>query len=187
MKPVVSLLNDGSGMYFLATIVELLGIDIPWLPTIADIPDAYKWLRDLPAHMEAYEARIEESGWVEGEDRPPPKSLGDIVYNLTHPNWSFGDPFGNWYGQASPPAGTSAAEAEAAAAAEAALYEQTIYPDDPVPGDPDFIGPLPSGSLFDAVFGDDDEPSSPPTDETETPSSGSQQLPGGQWSQGQGR
>ncbi len=87
--PTVNLLNDGSGLYFVLTLVELFGTDIPWLPTIADIPDAYKWLRELPDQMLQYEQ--ENAGVQEGEDRTPPTNVGGVIYNLKNPNWNLGD------------------------------------------------------------------------------------------------
>ncbi len=87
--PTVNLLNDGSGLYALATLVELLGLDIPYLPTIADIPDGYKWLSEIPEQMRQYEQ--DNAGVEPGEDRSKPTDVGGVIYNLKNPNWNLGD------------------------------------------------------------------------------------------------
>ena len=42
--PLVALLSDVSAMYIVATIIELFGKDIEWLPTLADVPEGLEWV-----------------------------------------------------------------------------------------------------------------------------------------------
>ena len=84
--PLVALMSDVSAMYVLATIVELFGKDIEWLPTIADVPEGLEWLADQAAEYNAYRAQAQAN--PEGEDRPKPTTLGAAWYNLMNPNWS---------------------------------------------------------------------------------------------------
>jgi len=90
--PLVALMSDVSAMYVLATIVELFGKDIEWLPTIADVPEGLEWLADQAAEYNAYRAQAQAT--PEGEDRPKPTTLGAAWYNLMNPNW--GGFFGNF-------------------------------------------------------------------------------------------
>jgi len=90
--PLVALMSDVSAMYVLATIVELFGKDIEWLPTIADVPEGLEWLADQAAEYNAYRAQARAT--PEGEDRPKPTTLGAVWYNLMNPNW--GGFFGNF-------------------------------------------------------------------------------------------
>jgi len=85
-------MSDVSAMYVLATIVELFGKDIEWLPTIADVPEGLEWLADQAAEYNAYRAQARAT--PEGEDRPKPTTLGAAWYNLMNPNW--GGFFGNF-------------------------------------------------------------------------------------------
>ena len=58
--PLVALMSDVSAMYVLATIVELFGKDIEWLPTIADVPEGLEWLADQAAEYNAYRAQAKQ-------------------------------------------------------------------------------------------------------------------------------
>ena len=84
--PIVALMSDVSAMYVLATVVELFGKDIEWLPTIADAPEGLEWLADQAAEYNAY--RDQARATPEGEDRPAPTTIGGAWYNLMNPNWS---------------------------------------------------------------------------------------------------
>ena len=90
--PLVALLSDVSAMYIITTIIELYGKDIPWLPTLADVPEGLEWLVEQAAEYNAY--RAQANATPEGEDRPKPTNAGSVWYNLMNPNW--GGFFGNF-------------------------------------------------------------------------------------------
>ena len=87
--PMVALLSDVSAMYIVATIVELFGKDIPWLPTVADVPEGLEWLAEQAVDYNAYRSQAQAT--PPRESRPPPENAGSVLYNLMNPNWNFGD------------------------------------------------------------------------------------------------
>ena len=83
--PLVALLSDVSAMYIVATIIELFGKDIEWLPTLADVPEGLEWVAAYAAEYNAWRAQVKAT--PEGEDRPKPTTVGAVWYNLMNPNW----------------------------------------------------------------------------------------------------
>ena len=82
--PMVDLAEDiMTSPRALATFLTVVGIfyDIPYFPDITD-------LDELSAQYQAGKAKAEAT--PEGADRPPPTSLGEALYNIRNPNFSWG-------------------------------------------------------------------------------------------------